>query len=154
MYGKKHYHLLGRLLVSKKPEIAHELLSTYCNNDVEPVLTDLDQMERLFICFCHTKGIDPELVANSFRKSLKIEYRKEFIAVMLHLYTPQVYFQPVQNIVLRLGFVGQVVAVLRQDYGNISKMIREVIIWEREYDEFKEKVSTTVLLLKKEVPNG
>ncbi len=92
-------------------------------------------------------GIEKEAYSGALYKSSKVDVRRLFVAAMVHLYQPQIYHQPEISLG-KNGFVMTLAGVLKQHEANVSAMIREVISWEREYDDFKEKVTNVVAKLK------
>lgn len=138
MNGKKHYTLLGKLLEKNRPDIAAELLSAHSITEF-----DYNKMTSYLQLFCHLKGSDPRDATH-----VAIKYRREFLCAMLHLYNPQVFTQPRDGIVLRIGFVRQISTVILQNEGNTSRMIREVIMLENVYDDFRDQVQSTLLFFK------
>lgn len=138
MHGKKHYILLGKLLAKNRPEIAAELLSAH--NIAE---TDYTKIPAFLHSFCILKGFDPK-----DSTKVAIDHRREFLCAMLHLYNPQVFSQPIDGITLKVGFVRQVSNVILQHESNTSRMIREVLMLERVYDDFRNDVDTSLQYLK------
>jgi hypothetical protein len=135
--AKKHYKrdylLLGRLLVKHRPEIAASLIS-----EQETRETDFAKIPKYLKQFCKYKGV---------KISDHINYRREFLSVMLHLYNPQVYNQPTDSIKLNKGFVLHVSIAVQQDNGNTSRMIREVISLEKIYENFRVEVAASLQFL-------
>lgn len=149
--GKNHYALLGRLLVATRTDLALELLHLYsCDTASE---TDHQRMAGYFSQFCKQQFITPSELTGALLKSHKVEKRRLFIAAMLRLYAPQAYRQPAENIILRRGFVATLAGILRCHNSNLHKTIREVVLWENEYDDFRESVDKVVAGIK-EVGHG
>lgn len=135
------------MLVKKNPDLASEYLSTYKN--YEPLEEDYKKIRLFFSSFCQFNGINENEYLGPLYKTSKVDMRRLFIAAMTHLYYPQVYFQPIDEINLsKKGFVSSLSKTLIQHEANISVMIREVIAWEKDYDDFREKVQLTVEKLK------
>lgn len=145
-FSKKDHALLGKLLLKNKPDIAQELIKTYLPEQ-PPKESDFSKIKDLFSRFCKIQNIEPEEHLGPVYKSDKVSMRRLFVATMVHLYNPQVYFQPLDSIVLSNGFVTAITRVLSQNKGNTSKMIREVIIWEKQYEDFATSVSQTITKL-------
>lgn len=138
MNGKKHYALLGKLLEKNRPDIAAQLITAHYTAE-----SDYSKMRSYLQQFCQLKKSDPRDASQ-----VAINYRREFLCAMLHIYNPHVFNQPTDGIVLRIGFVRQVSKVIIQNEGNTSRMIREVITLEKVYDDFRDQVHTTLLFLK------
>lgn len=147
MLAEKDYKILGRLLGKKYPDLARELLATY--KDHPPLETDHQKIPTFFKIFCFHLSVDEKELLGPLYKTSKVDVRRLFVACMTHLYYPHVYHQPPEEINLsKKGFVSSLSRALQQQEPNISVMIREVIAWEKDYDDFKEKVYSIVEKLK------
>lgn len=133
--GKKNLLLLGKLLISQRPEVAHELLSTY-GPPQSPVEHDVSKIDQIYQSYCRIRSIEPHDYTGALYKSSKVDVRRVFIAVVLHIYNPQVFHQPLDSIIVNIGLVKKLSEVFQQDNGNMSKTIRKVIAWERQYEDF------------------
>lgn len=135
--------MLGKLLIQKEPETAKKLITTYLPAE-QPVETDFSKIGGFFIRFCEIRGIDPENHVGPSYKSEKVDVRRMFISAMVHLYYPKAFQQPIESIDVVTGLVKNIALVLKQDTGNVSKMIRQAIIWEKQYQDFEAAVSSIV----------
>jgi hypothetical protein len=148
LFTKKDYALLGKLLFQKKPEIAQELLAFLPTQ--APAETDLSKIPEYFRRFCEVKDIDPKDYTGSLYKSKKVYERRIFVAAMVHLYNPEAYLRPIDFIRQHRGLTRAlceafcIKAGSWSTSGNVSNMIREVIIWEKNYDDFAEAVSNII----------
>lgn len=128
-----NYTKIGRLLVTQKPSQAKELIESYY---VSPQETELSKVKDFYERFCiiHPKTKDYKATS---------EHRRLFIAVILHLYQPEVFLQKQIRVTPGLG------KVIREPLGvfkpRISSMIREAIAMEKVYSDFKEKVQHVLL---------
>lgn len=145
----EYYTLLGKILFQKEPELAQRLLSDYYPQK-QPLDTDISRIQHYFSSYCAFQNIDPLEYTGRLYKSKKVEVRRLFIGAMLHIYNPQVYVQPIDQLILFHGFVRRLAGVLCQNEGNVSKMIREVITWEKNYQDFSGSVEQIVNELTKE----
>lgn len=143
---KKYYHTLGRLVVAKQPEVAHQLLSEYCLK-VVPSETDYSRMPLLWDRFCFAQGIKSGDYVGTQRSSSKVDIRRLFIAAMLHLYQPHAYHHPKDSILLKKGFQRRLAETLNLDEGWVNRLIRQVIARERVYEEFSMNVQLTVKMI-------
>jgi hypothetical protein len=143
-----HYRLIGKELWKKLPEAAKLAIKPYLS--AEPFDYNFTRMEEHYlIAFCSLQGIDKDYIQGPLFKSSKVDIRKLFIASMLHIYCPHVYFQPPNEINLsKKGFVMWLSKAVNQPESNVSGAIREVVAWERDYDEFRNKVCSIVESLK------
>lgn len=144
--NEKQYKIIGRLVCKKHPEIAEELLSTLNHTPLEE---DISKLEFYFNQFCILHGTSKQDYFGAVYKTSKVDLLRIFIASMVHLYYPEIYFQPIEELNLKKnGFVTALANSIGQAVSNTSNRIREVIIWEKEYDDFKEKVEAVVFQLK------
>lgn len=143
--GKKQYALLGRLLTQKNPELANDYFTTYLEGS--PIETDLshETLAGYFIAFCHIQDIkNPEQYQGAIHKTSMVDVRRTFIGVVLHLYCPQVYNQPIEHLNIQRGMVKNLSFLFKMEPINVSRMIREVVTMDRVYEGFKEKVTSIV----------
>lgn len=143
-YGKKTYTTLGRLLVKKRPEIAEELLA-YCQLVGE---TDLDKIPDFFKRFCEYLHLNPDEYTGKLKDPAKQNVRRLFIGAMLHLYNRHAFHQPHTNPVMRSGFVSRLSDCQGVDISRISHVIRQVMLEEKVYDDFRTKLESIVTHLK------
>jgi hypothetical protein len=140
----KQLSILGRLCAIQKPEVARELLSIY---DIEPVEKDHALIAKYFQSFCSLHDIQPAEYKGALFKSQKVHVRRIFVAAMIRVYIPHLYKAPPGTVRLEYGFVQGLSVELRLKNTNVAKMIREVIIMEKVYEEFRANVDATTNLL-------
>jgi hypothetical protein len=144
--NEKQYKILGRMVVKKHPEIAATLLGTLDHQALEE---DISKITSYYDQFCELQGIQRNEYFGAVYKTSKVDIFRLFIASMIHLYYPEIYFQPIEEINMKKeGFVTALAKSIGQHTSHVSNRIREVIMWEQEYDDFKEKVETVVGKLK------
>lgn len=142
-FTRKHYAFLGKLLLQKEPETAHKLITTYISAE-QPTETDFTKIDSFFVKFCNLQNIEPEDHKGPLYKSDKVDTRRKFISAMVHLYYPQAFTQPIDSIDVVTGLVRNISIVLKQNQGNVSKMIRQAIIWEKQYEDFSLSVTNII----------
>lgn len=145
--GKKHLLLLGKLLVSKRPEIAGELYATYFPRQ-DPFETDHAKIRTYYLLFCKAQKIEPNDFVGRLHKSTKVQQRRLFISVLLHLYYPDVFLQPGDTIIVKHGFIQKIADVLSLSRQSVSFMVKEQVQWEKRYDDYRESVDHTITQLK------
>ncbi len=127
---------LGRILLSKKPDIAQALLAEYLPH-TPPIETDLEKIPEYFIRFCHINQLKPCDNTGPLYKADKINERRVFIAAMICLYNPST------------RLLSKYLALtLNQDPSNTAKMIQEVEFRYRKMEDFKAKVDEVIGKLK------
>jgi hypothetical protein len=143
-----HYKMMGRELWNKLPLLATSLLKPYLSAD--PFDYNFTKIEDHYLfAFCSLYGITKKELQGALFKSSKVDIRRLFIASMVHIYCPHVYFQHSSEINLsKRGFVMWLSKALDQQESNVSVLIREVVAWEKDYEEFKDRVSLIVEKLK------
>jgi hypothetical protein len=74
----------------------------------------------------------------------KILLRQLFTSAMLHIYNPGVYLQPKNDLVMLHGFVRTLATTIRMNEGETSRLIRQVILNEKVYEDYKDQVTMIV----------
>lgn len=138
-FTRKHYAFLGKLFIEKEPEIAEKLISKYLPQ-TEPLEKDCKRIPEFFIVFCKIHGINPGDFVGPLYKSRKVDVRRQFIAVVLHLYVPQVFSQPADDLILDRNLSKNLSNLFQISKGNISDYIREVVTWYKQYEDFSSGV--------------
>lgn len=143
-----HYKMMGRELWNKLPHMALSFLKPYFS--AEPFDYNFTKIEDHYMpAFCSLYGIEKTQIQGPLYKSKKVDIRKLFIASMIHIYCPHIYFQHPSEINLsKRGFVMWLSQALNQPDSNVSGSIREVVAWEKDYDDFRDRVSMIVEKLK------
>lgn len=139
-YGRKEFAILGRLLLTKKPEIANELISTYLPAK-EAIETDQSKIGYFFLVFCKVQDIDLNEYLGPVYKSNKVAVRRLFIACILNLYAPHVFIHPLQNTSINRGLIKQLANTLQWDKQPVSVMVRQIVLWQNQYKDFSDQVS-------------
>jgi hypothetical protein len=135
--GKKQYLLLGKLLVMRHPEVADRLLVQI---EQDPPEKDLSRIPELYNSFCALVNIDPSTFQGPLHQTHKVDIRRLFVSIILHLYNPQVYHHPNDSIFLRQGLTIALSTLLKINDGHMSRFIRETIMMEKVYEEYRQKV--------------
>lgn len=136
-FGKKEYFLLGKLLTQRHPDMAKELLPQLPG---KAQLTDYDKVPALYLLFCKIINVNPEEYRGQLHRTAKLDIRRLFISTMLHLYVPEIFNHPLDGPIVPWGFSKKICDVLHVGKGQMSRIIREVILAERAYEEYKTKV--------------
>jgi hypothetical protein len=131
----KYFFQLGKLLVSKKPEVAKALISEYFeqNNYAE---TDLSKIPFYFNRFCQLQQLNREDYIGPVYKSSKIDKRRYFIATIILLYPPHTR--------LLAKYISE---TLKQDPGDTTRMMQECEFRYNKIEEFKKVVDEMVKVL-------
>lgn len=133
---KDNYAKLGWLLNLYRPDLATELLQLDQQN--KPVTEDLSIIDLYFQSFLqHTSSEDRN-------------QRKLFIAVAIYLTCPVLFSRNNTFRIPRTGLHSKLCQVLNINEGNMSREMRSVIVWFRQYDDFKDQVLTTASFLQEE----
>jgi hypothetical protein len=143
-FTRKHYAYLGKLFIQKEPEIAHKLISQYLPK-IEPTETDYSKIPGYFINYCKVLDIRPQEFIGPVHKSSLVNVRRTFVAVILHIYAPQLFQQPADDLILdRVGLSKSLSNLLQVKKNKISEYIREVVLWEKSYEDFAENVNSII----------
>lgn len=129
---KRQYYLLGKLVTIFQPDVAQQLLVSYNEKNKPPQLTDYHLIEKYF-CYYNKTFCDPACT-----KSERLNEIRYFIAVMLHLYQPQVYYGiSVSRELGEPGFVYEIGRITGKSHSRASRLISEVVLFEKVYDDFR-----------------
>jgi hypothetical protein len=120
------YAQIGRMVWYTKPEVVNEILQ----QQQPPQESDLQMISGYYARFLIS-------YPNGNLKE-NVENRRLFIAAMFHLYQPEVFTAKNIYVNRRLGKEISV-QVGVQNY-TVSKILREVVIMEKAYNEFREQV--------------
>jgi hypothetical protein len=140
----QEYSILGRLCASQKPDVARQLLSIF---DTKPSENDHSRISAYFESFCILQDVNPEEYRGGQFKTQKVDVHRLFIACMVRMYAPYMYQAP-PGIRLKKGFSKSLSKTLGQKVENISKMVREGIVQEKVYPEFRAAVDDITNKLK------
>lgn len=153
------YRLIGKLLLMRMPEVAEDLLTKHHEEatkmqDFKPLETDHGKIFLYFIRFCKLQKKDPTEFFGYLRDKSSIEARMEFVGALLHIYSPIVFVASKEFLMLQhainkkpgqsvaqMGLIKSMSNVLNVHPSSICKMVRKIIVREKAYEDFKEKVN-------------
>lgn len=139
--------LLGLVLCQTKPDIANELISQYIPKQ-EPIEKDLNKISDFFLSFCQINNLNPKDFIGPIYKSSKVEMRRRFVASIIHIYAPHLYDQPVDFMIMGKTELSKKLGItLSIKKPNMTTLVREVILWEKQYEEFAASVADITLKL-------
>lgn len=144
-YGKRTYQTLGKMLVLKRPEVAEELIH-YC--PAESNISSLRIIPDLLSRFCQLRSIHPEECLGKLDNYEKMRHRRLFVATLLHLYCQEVFQQPPDCPLLPRGLLSAITEAVQLKKSYMSKLVRQVLYEEKQYDEFRQEVTSLVAQLK------
>jgi hypothetical protein len=150
--GIKRYMLLGKLVEQRHPDLASTLLSEI--NKSQPTETDMTKIGNFYRVFCHHNSMIKKQPYQKGQTTEIMYKRRIFIAVMLHIYSPGTYHQPPEFCSVTKGLTAEITVVLGIARSWVSKLYREVIVMEKVYDDFRQKVEDNVLHLTDQKPNS
>lgn len=142
---KRQYSILGRLCANQMPDKSRELLSIF---NVKPIEQDHSRIGQFFLSFCQIHNVNPDDYRGSLFKSTKSDQRRLFVACMVRMYLPHLYVAPRGSVRLDYGFTQSLATALRLKRQNLTKMVREVVVQERAYTEFRAAVDEITNKLK------
>lgn len=146
------YRLIGKLLLLRMPEVAEDLLKKHNDektrmDDVKPLETDHEKIFLYFIQFCMINKKGPSNYLGYLRDKINIDDRTAFIAVILKIYSPAVFVASKEFFLLRghgiggNGLIKSISNVLSIDQAHVSRTARKIIVMEKTYEDFREKVN-------------
>jgi hypothetical protein len=142
--GKKELYLLGKIVYHRRPDMAKEFLPQIPGKGR---LSDFTKMPILFQSYCKNAEINPDEYRGHIGKMDKVDTRRVFVSTMLHVFIPEVYSHPLDSPIIPFGFNKQLCETIGIGKGPVSRLIREVIIQERAYDDYKLKVDLALTML-------
>ncbi|KYP14372.1 hypothetical protein [Flavihumibacter sp. CACIAM 22H1] len=145
-YSKGQVLLLGTVLLKRFPFWGAELLKELDEYDIPPFDNDLINIERYFKVFCDrnlVKEDDIRINKWSRQRSNKI---KVFTAAMLRIYRP--FKLTMRDNELMPGFNIRLSNVIGMHSLNITKLLKELEVYEKAYDDFRYEVEYTEHYLK------
>lgn len=120
---RNNYSLIGKVLASFRPEVYSEIEELVRSSQQ----TDLTKIPEYFLSF--------QLLSTESG----VESRRLFTAIMLKLYHPYVLDKGIFNV--RKGFVNEIRICFNKPKQSISRDIRDVAVYYKAYEEFREKVN-------------
>lgn len=124
------YAQIGRMVLLNKPEVVNELLL----QRQEPREKQLSAIGSYYDRFLdlHPSGNLKE----------NVERRRLFIAAIFHLYQPEVF--TVKTIKCQHGLCKAIADTVGVHKVHVSIILREVVIMEKAYDDFRSKVQNVL----------
>jgi hypothetical protein len=138
-FGRREYAILGRLLLSKKPDIANELITAYLPHE-EPKETELNKVYKLLMAFCAVNNLSISDCTGPGRS--QTTNRRIFICCIIHLYAPQ--FLNDTTLYVNRGLVLELTKILHSQRDRVSRLIRQAILWKNSYPDFAEQVQISL----------
>lgn len=135
--GRNQIFQLGKILLSKKPELAQALISEYLPGVAQPMETDLEKIPMFFKRFCQIKQLHASEYIGALYKNSKIDMRRLFVAAIIVLYQPHTR--------LLSKYISE---TLQQDPGDTSRMIQQMKFRYDKIEEFKCEVDELVNRIK------
>ncbi len=130
--SRSHIFKLGQLLITKKPDVATELLQY-----IPPMESDLSKIPGFFKAFCKLQGISQAEYIGALYSHSKTDTRRLFVACMLAMYGPgKKYLQ--KHLTEAIG----------GHQSNTSSMITEVEFRYRKIADYKHEVDGIVSKLR------
>jgi hypothetical protein len=142
-YSVNQLTLIGKLLAYQKPELADALLTVY-GQKAEPKECDLSKIVNYFDVFCLIHELTPQEYKGRILSANKNYYRKLFISTMVRIYQPGLYDMPKCFILAKTGLSKALYEVLDMDKAEISRIIKENIMWEKTDDDYRLRVNKIV----------
>lgn len=130
---------LGMLALKRCPELCIQILEEL--EEPEPSDTNLENIGKYFSVYCDRLGTtEDDLRPNLWSRDRNYKF-KVFAGAMVRIYRP--FIITYHGHKLKPGFNIKLAKTLNLYQPNISKMVREVQILEKAYDDFKYEVDYT-----------
>lgn len=127
---------LGMLLLKRHPDISQSLLSEL--ETEEPYDTDFDRIPKYFQVYSQMISLSVEQLRSPDWSRDRSFHLKIFVASMLRIYRPLIITW--RGSTLKPGFNLKLSKVLNQYQPNISKLVHEVVVLEKAYEDFRNEV--------------
>lgn len=137
--SKKNLSLLGHELLKRYPNIASEILTDIIAS-TSGYITDTSLVNYYFDAFCDYTNQDSGRIRNTKNNYSVTETKRIFVGFVIKIYHPNLFkirtgfFQP------QIGLIKNLSSTLNMDEGNISRLIRQVIVRIRVYNDFAEYI--------------
>ena len=152
--GKKSLILVAQLLIKKHPDLAEQLLIEHNRAYIKPLETDESKISLFFAAFCNELAIDPKDYSGPLFKSNLVDKRNLFVSIMLDIYNPQCYSQPLDNIQLTPRFPTAIGQVLKFTASTSSRAIRNSILMKKLDEGFEKEAARVKKAILKKVNHG
>lgn len=140
LINKRHYALIGILVSRHRPEVASELIATFMPHST-PIDSDISRIAYYFDAFCESKGLSAADLRGKLYNRSRVDLRRQFVCALLHIYMPQLFHQPLENLMMgATGFVTEIAKIFGVTVSWITYMVREAIAWHKQYEDFAESV--------------
>ncbi|MCF1713034.1 hypothetical protein L0U88_00140 [Flavihumibacter sp. RY-1] len=145
-YSKGQVLQLGIIALKRFPELSSELLKELDEYDIPPFDNDLSNIEKYFTVFCDRNlTTDDDIRLKSYSRQ-RTERIKVFTATMLRIYRP--FKITLSGIQVIPGFNSKLSIVIGMKGPNTTKLLKELEVYEKAYDEFRYEVDYTEHYLK------
>lgn len=134
--SRKYYYLLGKILAQKQPEVATQLISDYLPKEQAPQ-SDFTKIPQFY----------SHLIESGFPETCtsEVSFRRLFIATMVRLYIPQSIQVSEVKFKMPDGFIKQFCLLFNLHSGNATNLVRQIIVWEKSYDDFRQQVDEVMV---------
>ncbi|PSR54130.1 hypothetical protein AHMF7605_11670 [Adhaeribacter arboris] len=130
--------LVVSYLRTKYPEVNKKITEELATILPKQTLTDFSLIPQLLHVYCQIRQINPEqLHVYGYKVDLKlVQYRKEFLALLLICFQPEKLYGLIQKPALK-GITLQVSQLLGCNRTTLKNYVGEIIVRFRHYEAFK-----------------
>lgn len=138
---------LGMLLLKRHPDISQSLLSEL--ETEEPYDTDFNRIPEYFQVYSNLISIPIDQLRSPDWSRERSFHLKVFIASMIRIYRPFINTWRGDNV--KPGFNLSLSKILNKYQPNISKLVQEVVVLEKAYEDFRKEVDYTEYYLTQKI---
>lgn len=135
----QEFRMLGKIVYHQNPKLARNIIDSM--QHLIPQQTDHSLIQQYFQTFMNEKGLTYDMI-KSARKNEKTYVNRQlkiFLAAMLHIYTPELFFIP-KFYNLPQGFIKHLCIATQQTKAKLSADVKTVIMHIAIYGDFKSAV--------------
>jgi len=136
MISRKKLSFIGYQLLKRRPDIATEILTEYIATSKSQI-EDTSLISWYFDAFCESISQSREDIVNIKNNYSFHERKREFVGLVIKIYHPAVFSSNADFFQPQRGMITNLSSTLNVNKGNVSRMLSEVLVRLRAYDDFK-----------------
>lgn len=130
---------LGMLMLKKHPDMSRSLLSEL--EAEEPLDNNYNRIQDYFKVYTNLISVSGDQLRTRDNNRENRFHLKVFVATMIRIYQPLM--PTMRGNVIKPGFSSSLGSVINILSPNITLMVKEVLVMERAYDDFRDEVDYT-----------
>ncbi|GAO43779.1 hypothetical protein [Flavihumibacter petaseus] len=141
-FSSNEYQLIGKLVVEREPAFAANIVNSF---RVSPAKErDLSKIPQFFTSYCQMRGVEQEALLVTSGDRTNKQLIRVFVSAIMRLYCPELSLLVKFQMKVRSGLVQGIQRTINRTLSNTTVMIRQNLILETVYDDFREDVDAAV----------